>query len=685
MRRAIRNLPLSGKLMLVALVTTTLALSLAMVTFGYFERRALSDALGRDLETAAEMVGGMSTAALTFNDASVAEEHLAALEAFQHIESACIFAADGDLFASYQRSLGKQVECRRRHFEGYRIADGLATVSLPVLLEDQRIGTIVIHANLSPVNEKMYGFARIGVLVVALAALGALTLSWRLHGIITQPIRHLVAAAKQVSETKDYSVRAEKQADDEIGVLADTFNEMLHQIQSHEELLVHDALHDQLTGLPNRTLFMERLGHAIDLSRDDGTYQFALAFIDLDNFKLVNDSLGHLKGDELLKAAARRFTASVRPTDIFARFGGDEFTVLLEHLEGPSQAFRLARRLQESLEAPFDLDGCEVFTTASIGVAFAAREVVLQPQDLLRAANRAMYRAKTKGRNRIEVFDEEMHEEAISSLELETDLRRAIQRQEFRVFFQPIVNLADGQIEGFEALLRWQHPDRGLLTPAAFLHLAEDTGQIVQIGNWILREACGQLAEWRDRGLGSPLLSISVNLAAKQMYQQDLVSHVANAVADAGLAPADLKLEITESVMAEERRFPQHSLEQLRDLGVKLHIADFGTGQSSLSRLHRLTVDALKIDRSFVMDIVAGEKRLVAAIINLAGSLGLGVIAEGVETREQLRQLVDLGCGRAQGYYFSRPVDAQAATALLTAGGTRAWPHLALAPLSQAR
>ncbi len=434
-----------------------------------------------------------------------------------------------------------------------------------------------------------------------------------------------------------------------------------------EERLVHDAFHDALTGLPNRALFMDHLKLATERSKRREAYRFAVLFMDLDRFKNINDSLGHMVGDQLLISIARRLEGCLRPGDTVARLGGDEFTILLEEITDISEATQIAERVQREMAHPFTLSGHEVYMTVSIGVAPNVTGYNM-PQDILRDADTAMYYAKASGKARYEMFDQAMHAHAVDMLRLETDLRRAIDRQEFRLHYQPIVSLRTGKISGFEALVRWEHPERGCISPDKFISLAEETDMILPIGKWVLTEACRQMREWQQEYPEHGLLSISVNLSCKQFRQPDLVEQINRILQEIGLNPRCLKLEITESVVMENIDTAIDMMKQLRALGVQLSMDDFGTGYSSLSYLHRFPISTLKIDRSFVtrMDGNNENKEIVRTIVMLACNLGMDVVAEGVEGETQLSQLIALDCQYGQGYYFSKPKTAEAIAELLT-------------------
>ncbi len=442
-----------------------------------------------------------------------------------------------------------------------------------------------------------------------------------------------------------------------------------------EKQLIHNAFYDQLTGLPNRALFMDRLKQAVQRAKQSRNSKlrrepdrFAVLFVNLNRFKLVNDSLGNDVGDQLLQNFAQRLQSCLRPTDTVARLGADEFTILLEGIQDVNDATHVAECIQQTLTSPFYLKDREVFMTINIGIAISTSHDE-QPEELLRNADLAMYRARSQGKSFYEVFDAAMHELAVERLQLETDLRRAIERQEFRVYYQPIVSLATGRIIGFEALVRWQHPERGLVFPNDFIPIAEETGLISPMGWWTLGEACRQLSEWQKQFPAQPPLTMNVNLSCKQFTQPDLLSLIDGILKETKLAIGSLKLEITESIVMDNPDWVKDVLLELKKRKIHLCIDDFGTGYSSLSRLHHFPISTLKIDRSFISRIGAlGENsEIVQAIVMLAQTLSIDVVAEGIELSEQVSPLLALKCEYGQGYFFSKPVDSKAATALLMA------------------
>lgn len=425
--------------------------------------------------------------------------------------------------------------------------------------------------------------------------------------------------------------------------------------------LQYSAYHDALTGLLNRVAFVQELQQAIAIVQQNSVNIFAVLFLDLDSFKIVNDSLGHLIGDQLLIQVSDRLQKCVRPKDIVARFGGDEFILLLHNINSINIAISIAERIHQSLSEPFHLDIHEVFTSTSIGIVLSTLGIE-EPEHFIRNADIALYKAKLAGKSCYEVFDSQMHLQAFERLQIETNLRKAIEREEFELYYQPIIELIDEQLVGFEALIRWHHPNQGLVAPGYFIGVAEESGLITPLGWWVLQKACWQMKEWQQNFSIASSLFMSVNLSSKQFLQLNLLEEINQAIKRVELPPESLKLEITESTMMRNLETTSIKLKQIQSLGIKISIDDFGTGYSSLSYLHNLPIDNLKIDRSFIKNMSNTTENIAIAktIIDLAHNLGMDVTAEGVESAIQVKRLRRLGCEQVQGYFFAPPLPSSA-------------------------
>ena len=458
--------------------------------------------------------------------------------------------------------------------------------------------------------------------------------------------------------------KAQWDADNNLFCMSGSITDITAQKDTQSRLL-RDAFHDVLTGLPNHILFLDRLARALNGADQRNDHLFAVLYLDLDRFKDINDSFGHKVGDQLLVAVARMLEKSLRPGDMVAKLGGDEFAIFLGHLKHVGDATEAADRIQKQFMSPFSLDGHEVFTSASIGIALNTSPEN-QPEEILRNADTTMYRAKERGRGCFELFDKGIQERKASRFQLESDLRHALARDEFRVHYQPIISLDSWRITGFEALLRWEHPQQGFIPPMKFIPTAEETGVIIPLGLWVLGEACQQLRTWQELFPYNPPLTVSVNLSGKQFSQPGLVEAINHILIKTGIEARSLKVEITESAIIENLESATATLKQLKMLGIQISLDDFGTGYSSLSYLHRFPIDTLKIDRSFVTRMnLPKNTEIIRTIVDLANNLGMDVIAEGVETREQIIQLTGMKCEYVQGYLLSKPIDGAAMRELI--------------------
>jgi len=791
----IRNLSIRIKLAILILTASGIAVVLASLDFAIYERQSYRASAISELTALADTLGANTAASLAFNDQKTAKAMLGALAIEPHLLAACLYDNQGRIFAEY-RSKGSPstLSLPAWHPDGASFERDSLTLFRGVLLSGERIGSIALIFDLRDFRAELFEYAKIAILVLLLSVLASFLVSLRLARFIADPLVRLAAVAHHISTGKDYSIRADIHAGAETGLLVDSFNEMLSQIESREGALkaalqsfeeseeryalaargandglwdwnlitgkiyfsprwnhmlgyaeseqwsgpeewfshihaddqervraeiaahcenktaefvseyrmhhtsggyiwtlsrgiaIRDAsgkairmagsqtditeskIADPLTRIPNRLYFLDRLESAIESASRQGCL-FAVLFIDLDHFKVVNDSLGHAAGDELLIDVAGRLRASIRTSarqrgpvqSVVARIGGDEFAVLLGHLQHAQEASIVAARILERIGEPFHIEGRRIFVSASIGIALSSTGST--PEDLLRNADTAMYHAKTNGKARFEFFNAGLREQAVTRFETETGLRKAIEENQLVVYYQPIVSLADLRIRGFEALVRWNHPERGIIAPGEFIPIAEESDLILLLGRWVLREACRQMAEWQVRFAPDPPLTISVNVSARQLSDPRLIDDVELALAESGLKHETLALEMTESSVMGDAEQTLAALNRLKRMNIRLEIDDFGTGYSSLSYLQRLPFDILKIDRSFVSELRAGSSsvNIVKAILELGHSFGMEIVAEGVETDEQLSILRQLDCNYIQGFLFSRPLDADTA------------------------
>ncbi|MBW2383832.1 MAG: EAL domain-containing protein [Deltaproteobacteria bacterium] len=718
----LRNGSIQRKIVSISLVAVGVSLLLASSSFVVYELLSARRATIERVATVSSMVADKSIAALALGNDEDARLNLEALRADGQIVAACFYAMDGDLFARYSPSHGGDCPARAPAFLGHRFDGKRVSYVMQVKMEGAPIGSLLVRAHSLTTWSRVQRYLPVVAVVMLVSGTIATLLASRMQRAISLPILNLVATSRRVSFENNYTIRAERNGDDELGVLIESFNEMLgqieqrdHELERHrdhlddeikartveleqviqelqdeiaqrqkaEERIRFLADYDVLTGLPNRRLLKERLEGAIgDATRGD-VRPLALLFLDLDRFKEINDSYGHATGDRLLEQVAERLVGCVRgsdqvarpedegtgeagcePTATVSRQGGDEFTVLLTGIHSGHDASRVAARILHALEEPFSLPERDLVIGASIGIAVAPHDGS-DAETLIKHADTAMYHAKENGRNDYEYFSESMKAAAIEKLTLEGDLRIALEEGQFSLYYQPLIDLDTGHIEGFEALIRWHHPTRGLVPPDAFIGAAEECGLITAIGDWVLHEACRQCAEWRDQGL--PSVRVAVNVSSHQFRKGQLLHAVADALSQARLAPQLLEIEVTESSMLDNERAAIDTLERLKELGIHIALDDFGTGYSSLSYLQRLPLNSLKIDRSFIADLDHADNNhsIVTAIITMVHGLGLQVVAEGIERTRQLAMLRAWGCDRGQGYHFSKPKPASEIPQLL--------------------
>lgn len=798
---AFTNRSIGMRLSLLIVLNSSLALlSAGIALFGY-ESFLQRGAASRELSAQAGIIAESSTAALSFADERAARQTLSVLRGDSQVVEGVIYDMAERPFAQYrQAGLPAGSPAPQLRQDGVYFENGAVLVFQPIRLGNERIGTIFIRSN-NDVRTRLRQYVGIVCLVLLLSQGFALLLSSRMQKTITAPITELSGVARSISVDKNYAVRATRHAGGEIGILIDSFNHMLSQIEIGElaqkaaeeslreseeryalaargandglwdwklatreiyfsprwnqmlgrpdqdrwsdpeewfsqihsadrdrvraEIAAHLAgatpefsseyrmrhqnggfiwvlsrgiavrnsagaavriagsqtditegkVADPLTALPNRLYFIDKLETSMDAARRSES-RFAVLFLDLDRFKLINDSLGHAAGDELLLGFAGRLRSSVRGAwenrpSVVARLGGDEFAILLNDVRDEADAAMVAQRVLDELEAPFRLDGRQVFATVSVGIALNSSGST--PEDLLRNADTAMYHAKARGKARLAVFDEGMRERAVARLEIETGLRKAIDSQQLILHYQPELSASNQRVIGYEALVRWNHPARGILPPSEFIPIAEESELIVHLGRWVLKEACRQMTEWHKKLVaagsfgGDPPLTISVNISPRHLNHGGLVEDVQQVLRETGLDPKCLKLEVTEGSIMQDAETALTTLRQLKLMGIGLEIDDFGTGYSSLSYLQRLPFDTVKIDRSFIRElgVSAESSEIVKTIVELARSLEMCVVAEGVETKDQFERLITLGCQYVQGFYFARPAGAQTTQRLM--------------------
>ena len=667
-REKINQQTLSTKLKWANLVTSGTVILLSTLFLIGIQTYFFTSALVRQTQAQATMANENMSAAMVFNDKAGANDILAALRVATDVQSAIVYDRHQRLFASYLRDAGvTPAAMPHSGNKEYSLTYSEVTVVEPVIVNRARVGTIVIQSSLESVYRQLTLYLSLTVpVMLAVLAIAHLVLS-RMQSFITDPIVALSKVSAQISRLGDYSIRAQVSSMADIGMLSKAFNTMLDRIQRRESELEAEiaerkkmevkldrlAHFDDVTQLHNRHFFNERLEAVIARSQqfDERT---VLMFIDLDNFKTVNDTLGHDIGDELLRLVSRRLAETLRYGDVISRIGGDEFAIILENVSQTSVATLVADKCLAELAQPIEISGHEIHIGASIGISVFPDDAESM-HELLKYADTAMYYAKNNGKNGYRLFTNSMQEDARKRFTIDNNLRRALERGEFVLHYQPQFDLRSGAITGAEALIRWVHPELGLISPADFIPVAEDTGMIVRIGEWVLQEACDELRTWHDEGF---LTRMSVNLSGRQLQEENLVAAVLDSVEGSGIDARWLELELTESMLMDASASVLEKLHALKRAGVQLAIDDFGTGYSSMSYLKTFPVSSLKLDRSFIRDLPASSQdaAITKAIIAMAQSLNMETVAEGIETREQGDFLRAHGCDKAQGFYFSKPL-----------------------------
>jgi diguanylate cyclase (GGDEF)-like protein len=668
---------IARRLKMVLLFITSIALLLSTTGFLVNDWFSLRNALFDRLNAEARIISSNSVAAMAFNDPDSAAKTLQTLQSEESILAAGLFDLEGNQFAKYQQEEGVLPAVLPREDSGF--AEGLAFVVLPVELDNSHLGDILLISDFRDWKRRQQVKFLISTGVFALSLVIAILLSSRLQCLVSDPILRLAQTARNITEQQDYSLRAEKVTEDEIGRLAVDFNGMLKQIQTRDQelqeiqehleekvkirtrqlteltqQLEYQAYYDHLTGLANRTTFDDHLKLAIEqVDRYGG--KLAVLFLDLDRFKDINDSLGHDIGDMLLVKVAKRFSRCMRSSDTLARLGGDEFAVLLQRLEHSSDAADVARKLTTTIAEPFNIENYNLHLSTSIGIS-------IYPVDgnsaeaILKNADTAMYSSKDRGRNLMTFFSQEMNARAERRLVLENKLRQVIREGGLTVYYQPRCNALTKEIVGVEALVRWFDPDEGQITPGEFIPVAEESGLISSIDEWVLETACREVLSWH--GDEMPKISLAVNFSPVQFIRKDLDTVVGQILQKTGFPSTQLEMEITESLFGLDSGEINKIFDRLVELGIQISVDDFGTAYSSLSRLKQLPLHTLKIDQSFVRDLGkdAGDEDIVRTIIALGHNLKLKVVAEGVETDGQYQFVKENGCDTVQGFLFSTPV-----------------------------
>lgn len=663
---------LGAKLRWANLITSGAVILLSTVLLLAIQLYFFTTTLIAQTQANANMASENMSAAIAFGDKKAAGEILAAFRVVTSISHAVVFDRNDKLFASYKwqaDSVDENLNLAKSK-AGYSLSPLQVVVYKQLNIQGEKLGTIVVRSDLADVYRQLMLYVLIMLPFMGIVLFVANLVLSRLQKHITEPISSLAAVSMRISDLGDYSMRAKASPLSDIGALSNAFNSMLERIQHRETALESEiaerkrienkldrlAHFDNVTELNNRHFFNERL-HAVVARSEKFKERTALMFIDLDNFKTVNDTLGHDTGDQLLRLVAKKLADTLRFGDVICRIGGDEFAIILENVGHTGVASTIAEKCMASLAMPISISGNEIYVSASIGISVYPDDAS-DMHELLKYADTAMYYAKNGGKNAFRVFLPTMRGEAQKRFSMDSNLRRALERNEFRLYYQPQIDLATDRVIGVEALVRWVHSDLGMISPTEFIPIAEETGLIVPIGEWVLREACRQMKQWHDEGMEH--LRIAVNLSGRQLKEDNFVEAVLKIVEQTGIKPGLVELELTESMLMDAESTVLDKLYALRSAGIELAIDDFGTGYSSMSYLKTFPINCLKIDKSFVRDLPQNREdaAITKAIIAMAKALKMQVIAEGIETVEQGEFLRQNGCHMSQGYYYSKPLPA---------------------------
>jgi diguanylate cyclase (GGDEF)-like protein/prepilin-type processing-associated H-X9-DG protein len=707
------NLSVRRKLTLVIMLISTVSLLLASAAFIISDRLHTKQQVADNLLIMAEMIAANSTATILFKDYDAAVETLAFLGSQDNIQAGVIFDSNQEPFTSYHKQ-GSSIALPELSSQASNVLfwDNHVEVFTDITYEGEQIGTVYLRSDMQVINKRLALFLGIVTLVLLASLLVAFALNERLQYIITAPLLRLSAIARQISTERNYSLRVAGESRDELGTLIKDFNTMLGEIEMRDKKLKqhkedlearvvqrtrelekankelaaskqqaesvamrmqHQAQHDALTGLPNRSLLNDRIQIELSHARREQT-MLAILFLDLDRFKIINDSLGHATGDQLLCVVARRLKKCLREGDTVARLGGDEFMVLLPRLSTVADAGRIGNKIIQDLAMPASCNGHKLHITTSVGISVYPFDGS-DADTLVKHADISMYRAKELGRNKAVYFTSGMNAGSRKRLVLETNLRRALEKDEFRLQYQPKVDISDNRIVGVEALLRWDCPGMGFISPREFIPIAEESGLIAPIGEWVLRQALAQLEEWHAAGHSK--LTLAVNLSAAQVSRPGLEDTLKKALLEFGINPSCMELEITEHAAMKDIESSTALLEKMKALGVSIAMDDFGTGYSSLSYLRRLPIDTVKLDRSFVHEIPdnTGDVLIAQAIIAMTKSLNMELVVEGIDNQQQLEFFRQEGCRLVQGFLFSKPVSADTILAMLKAQNVKGAAH----------